>query len=75
MKRELHLLFEIAMVYVLRYNRLFGITMLFLFVILCFRCNFELFLQIQVHLLCMIMQLNFVLCLSISLQLQAELCC
>ena len=40
-----------------------------------FEYNFELFLQVQVHLLCMIMQLHFVLCLSMSLRLQVTLCC
>ena len=61
MKGELHLLFEIAVVCVLNHNKFFGITMLFEFFFLHFECNFELFLQVQVHLLCMIVQLHFVL--------------
>ena len=48
--------------------------MLFEFVFLHFKCNFGLFLQHQVHLLCMIVRLDFVLCFSMSLQLQVALC-
>ena len=74
LKGELHLLFEIAVVCILNYNKFFGITMLFEFFFLHFEYNFGLFLQGQVHLLCMIVQLHFVLCLSMSLQLQVALC-
>ena len=74
LKGELHLLFEIELVCVLNHNKFFGITMLFEFIFLHFECNFELFLQVQVHLLCMIVQLHFVLCLSMSLRLQVVLC-
>ena len=74
LKGELHLLFEIELVCVLNHNKFFGITMLFEFFFLHFECNFELFLQVQVHLLCMIVQLHFVLCLSMSLRLQVALC-
>ena len=48
--------------------------MIFSFVFLHFECNFELFLQVQVHLLYMIVQLHFVLCLLMSLLLQVALC-
>ena len=74
LKGELHLLFEIVLVCVLNHNKFFGITMLFEFVFLHFKYNFELFLQVQVHLLCINMQLHFVLGLSMSLQLQVTLC-
>ena len=75
LKGELYLLFEIAVVCVLHHNKLFGITMLFEFVFLHFEYKFELFLQVQAHLLCMIVQFHFVLCLSMSLRLQVVLCC
>ena len=48
--------------------------MLFEFVFLHFECNFELCLQVQVHLLCIIVWLHFVLHLSISLWLQVAFC-
>ena len=75
LKGELYLLFEIELVCVLNHNKFFGITMLFEIFFLHFEYNFELFLQVQVHLLCMIVQLHFVLCLSMSLRLQVTLCC
>ena len=63
------------MVCVLNHKKFFGITMLFNFFFLHFECNFDFFLQVQVHLLCMIVQLHFVLYLSMSLWLQVALCC
>ena len=48
--------------------------MLFAFVFLHFECDFELFSQVQVHLLCIIMQLHFMLCLSMRLWLQVTFC-
>ena len=42
-------------------------TMLFSFVFLYFKCSFGLFLQFQMHLLCMIVWLHLVLYFSISL--------
>ena len=71
---ELHLLFGIEPVCVLNHNMFFSITMIFAFVFLYFECNFELFLQVQVHLLCMIVQFHFVLCLLMNLWLQVALC-
>ena len=42
----------------------FNITLLFAFIVLHFKYVFKLFLQIQVHLLYMIVWLHFALCLS-----------
>ena len=63
MKGALHLLFEIIVVFVLNKNSFFGITMLYVFFFCILKYNFKLLLQVQVHLLCMIVWLHFMLCL------------
>ena len=73
MKKALHMLFEILAVCILHYNIFFSIAMLFGFIVFYFKCNFGLYLQVQVNWLCIIIQLHFALCLLMSLWFQVVL--
>ena len=70
LKRVLYLLLEISAIYILHHSTFFSIAMLFSFIVLHFKYRFGLFLQVQVHLLCIIVWLYFALYLSMSLQLE-----